>query len=150
MAREETALMAAQAEEQDGPACGGAAPVARAEHGVPPRQVSLRDRLRRRPPAALDGEPPTPCGRRFAVAGQAPATHGPGHRTRRDVEEAAVSITTVPIERLACPGCHEPVLDEPPAGWPHRAGRAPEFSHRDGSVLCPDGRGRFGEPVEVS
>ncbi|WP_145982662.1 MULTISPECIES: hypothetical protein [unclassified Pseudonocardia] len=58
-------------------------------------------------------------------------------------------ITTVPVERLVCPGCYEPVLDEPPSGWPDRAGRAPEFSHRDESVLCPDAAGGFGEPVEV-
>ncbi len=58
-------------------------------------------------------------------------------------------IDTASIEELACAGCHESVLDEPPTGWPAAAGQAPEFSHRDGSVLCPDARGRIGEPVEV-
>ena len=56
---------------------------------------------------------------------------------------------TASIEGLACAGCHESVLDEPPIGWPAAAGQVPDFSHRDGSVLCPDARGRIGEPVAV-
>lgn len=54
----------------------------------------------------------------------------------------------VDLEALVCPGCGDPVAGEPPTGWPAGAGRAPEFSHRDGSVLCPDVSGRIGEPVE--
>ena len=61
----------------------------------------------------------------------------------------------MPVDRLVdptvliCPGCHEPVIGEPPQGWPASAGRVPEFSHPDGSVLCLDGAGRIGEPVEA-
>lgn len=51
--------------------------------------------------------------------------------------------------RLVCPGCHERAEGAPPVGWPDRAGRRPDFSHRDGSVLCPDARGRVPEPVEA-
>ncbi|RZT87341.1 hypothetical protein EV383_4260 [Pseudonocardia sediminis] len=52
-------------------------------------------------------------------------------------------------DALVCPGCAEPAVGMPPLGWPAAAGRAPEFSHRDGSVLCPDQAGRIGEPVEA-
>lgn len=52
-------------------------------------------------------------------------------------------------DALVCPGCAEPVCAAPPSGWPARAGVAPEWSHRDGSVLCPDGLGRVPEPVEM-
>lgn len=52
-------------------------------------------------------------------------------------------------DALVCPGCAEPVRDVPPPEWPVRAGVAPDWSHRDGSVLCPDGRGRVPEPVET-
>lgn len=50
---------------------------------------------------------------------------------------------------LVCPGCADVVSCEPPLGWPASAGAAPSFSHRDGSVLCPDARGLVGEPVEA-
>lgn len=53
------------------------------------------------------------------------------------------------INELVCPGCRESVVDAPPSGWPASAGRRPEFSHRDGSVLCPDRNGRVPEPMEV-
>lgn len=55
----------------------------------------------------------------------------------------------IDVSALSCPGCQQSVTGEPPTGWPDRAGRPPEFSHRDGSVLCPDDRGRVPEPVEV-
>ena len=55
----------------------------------------------------------------------------------------------VDIDGLVCPGCWGPVVDAPPSGWPASAGRVPEFSHPDGSVLCPDAHGRVGEPVEA-
>lgn len=58
--------------------------------------------------------------------------------------------TGVDPDTLVCPGCAGRVLFEPPPGWPSRAGAVPEWSHRDGSVLCPDARGRVPEPVEVS
>lgn len=54
----------------------------------------------------------------------------------------------VDVSDLVCPGCAGPVVDAPPSGWPARAGRCPDFSHLDGSVLCPDGFGRVPEPVE--
>jgi hypothetical protein len=112
--------------------------------------VPLRDRPGRRPAAALDSDAPQLCGRRSAVEGQTSATHRSGRRPGYDDEkEAEMPIDTASIEELACAGCHESVLDEPPTGWPAAAGQAPEFSHRDGSVLCPDARGRIGEPVEV-
>lgn len=53
----------------------------------------------------------------------------------------------VEVTDLVCPGCAGPVADAPPSGWPARAGRPPEFSHLDGSVLCPDRLGRVPEPV---
>lgn len=53
-------------------------------------------------------------------------------------------------DALVCPGCHEVVVCAPPSGWPRRAGARPEFSHRDGSVLCPDSSGRVPEPVEMA
>ena len=56
----------------------------------------------------------------------------------------------VDVVDLRCPGCAGPVAAQPPSGWPRGAGVVPEFSHPDGSVLCPDGRGRIGEPVEVA
>ena len=55
----------------------------------------------------------------------------------------------VDVTDLVCPGCWSPVVDLPPAGWPARAGHLPEFSHEDGSVLCPDGAGRVPGPVET-
>lgn len=75
----------------------------------------------------------------------------------------AISLTVLPdisldddlpdlvdVSDLVCPGCAGPVVDAPPSGWPARAGRCPEFSHADGSVLCPDGMGRVPEPVEAA
>jgi hypothetical protein len=59
-------------------------------------------------------------------------------------------MTTVDISELVCPGCGDPVAATPPTGWPRAAGRRPEFSHLDGSVLCLDSRGRVGEPVEAA
>ncbi|MFG1637437.1 hypothetical protein ACGFKX_21645 [Pseudonocardia alni] len=56
----------------------------------------------------------------------------------------------VDVTDLVCPGCAGPVMDAPPSGWPVRAGRSPEFSHTDGSVLCPDRFGRVPEPVEAA
>ena len=64
-----------------------------------------------------------------------------------DTHELADDL--IDVEDLACPGCWGPVVDAPPSGWPARAGRVPEFSHPDGSVLCPDEQGRVGEPVEA-
>ena len=58
-------------------------------------------------------------------------------------------VESVDPEALVCGGCAEQVHHAPPVGWPTAAGQAPEFSHRDGSVLCPDSRGRVGEPVEA-
>ena len=55
----------------------------------------------------------------------------------------------VDIADLVCSGCWGPVLDVPPSGWPRSAGQPPQFSHPDGSVLCPDEHGRVGEPVEA-
>ena len=100
-----------------------------------------------------------PCAPYGAVAGQAPP---PGGRTDRPTtttyREISMTVTdttrpaatTVDPDALVCAGCAEPVRAEPPVGWPARAGAAPLFSHRDGSVLCPDERGRLGEPVEVT
>lgn len=51
---------------------------------------------------------------------------------------------------LVCSGCADVVSCEPPVGWPTSAGATPSFSHRDGSVLCPDSRGRVGEPIEAA
>ena len=70
--------------------------------------------------------------------------------TVTDTTPTAATTTTVDPDALVCAGCAEPVRAEPPVGWPARAGAAPLFSHRDGSVLCPDERGRLGEPVEVT
>ncbi|MFP5023519.1 hypothetical protein [Pseudonocardia phyllosphaerae] len=53
------------------------------------------------------------------------------------------------IGDLACPGCWGPVVDRPPLGWPGGAGESPDFSHTDGTVLCPDERGRVPEPVDA-
>lgn len=58
--------------------------------------------------------------------------------------------TEVDLDALVCPGCGEPAVGEPPSSWPAAAGAAPGFSHPDGSVLCPDGQGRVGEPVEAA
>ncbi|RZT89053.1 hypothetical protein EV383_6008 [Pseudonocardia sediminis] len=55
----------------------------------------------------------------------------------------------IDVTDLVCPGCWEPVVDASPSGWPARAGSAPEFSHPDGSVLCPDQIGRVPDPVEA-
>ncbi|MDN5916089.1 MAG: hypothetical protein L0I76_13470 [Pseudonocardia sp.] len=60
------------------------------------------------------------------------------------------AVRGVDPDALLCPGCHETAVCAPPSGWPERAGARPEFSHRDGSVLCPDGRGRVPEPVEAT
>ena len=54
---------------------------------------------------------------------------------------ACAASTTVGAEDLVCPGCGYMAVPEPPIQWSAAAGRAPEFSHRDGSVLCPDGCG---------
>lgn len=59
-------------------------------------------------------------------------------------------IDLVDVTELVCPGCAGPVVDAPPSGWPASAGRCPDFSHLDGSVLCPDGFGRVPEPVEAA
>ena len=102
-----------------------------------------------------------PCAAEAAVAEQTPP---PGNRvdqpttasireismTLTDTTQPAPTTTTVDPEELVCAGCTEPVRCDPPVGWPTRAGMAPMFSHRDGSVLCPDERGRLGEPVEVT
>lgn len=146
-ARGEVAPMAAAAEQQGRPAGGG---TVRAGHGAHLRPAPSRDRPSRRPAAALDSDAPQLCGRRSAVEGQTSATHRSGRRPGDDDEKEAEMLSdTASIEGLACAGCQASVLDEPPTGWPVAAGRAPEFSHRDGSVLCPDARGRIGEPVEV-
>lgn len=55
----------------------------------------------------------------------------------------------VDLAALVCPGCGGAVAGVPPSGWPARAGLAPQFSHPDGSVLCPDEFGRVPEPVEA-
>lgn len=68
--------------------------------------------------------------------------------TTTDTRTEPPATATVDLDALVCPGCDDPVTGEPPTGWPTGAGRAPEFSHRDGSVLCPDSSGRIGEPVE--
>lgn len=100
------------------------------------------------------------CAAEAAVAGQTPP---PGDRADRptttsfreismtitDTTHPATTTTTVDAEALVCAGCAEQVRCDPPVGWPIRAGVAPMFSHRDGSVLCPDAHGRLGEPVEV-
>ncbi|OLM28281.1 hypothetical protein Ae717Ps2_6620 [Pseudonocardia sp. Ae717_Ps2] len=62
---------------------------------------------------------------------------------------ASAVSTAVRAEDLVCPGCGSTAVPEPPIQWPAAAGQAPEFSHRDGSVLCPDARGRITEPVEI-
>ncbi|WP_344027600.1 hypothetical protein [Pseudonocardia kongjuensis] len=59
-------------------------------------------------------------------------------------------IDLVDVTDLVCPGCARPVVDGPHSGWSASAGRCPEFSHLDGSVLCPDGVGRVPEPVEAA
>lgn len=56
----------------------------------------------------------------------------------------------VEVTDLVCPGCTGPVVDAPPSRWPASAGQRPEFSHADGSVLCPDGFGRVPDPVEAA
>ena len=65
-----------------------------------------------------------------------------------DMQEPVTGL--VELDDLICPGCFEPVLGERPLGWPATAGVCPEFSHPDGSVLCPDAGGAIGEPVEAS
>lgn len=55
----------------------------------------------------------------------------------------------VELDELVCNGCGSCVRPESPVGWPASAGVAPEFSHGDGSVLCPDEHGRIGEPLEI-
>ena len=69
--------------------------------------------------------------------------------TEMSIVDSAPPSGRVELGGLVCPGCGDPVADAAPSGWPARAGRAPEFSHRDGSVLCPDGRGRVPEPIEA-
>lgn len=59
------------------------------------------------------------------------------------------SVWSVELSDLVCPGCGGSVVDAPPSGWSARAGRSPDFSHPDGSVLCPDSSGRVPEPVEA-
>lgn len=66
------------------------------------------------------------------------------------VTDIARQSVEVEPDDLVCPGCAEQVACAPPSGWPERAGARPGFSHRDGSVLCPDSRGRVPEPVEAS
>ncbi|ANY06566.1 hypothetical protein [Pseudonocardia sp. HH130630-07] len=66
------------------------------------------------------------------------------------VDLADDPVDLVDVTDLVCPGCTGPVVDAPPSGWSARAGRCPEFSHLDGSVLCPDGFGRVPEPVEAA
>lgn len=52
-------------------------------------------------------------------------------------------------DTLVCAGCAEPVECAPRIHCSGELGPVPEFSHRDGSELCPDGDGVPGEPVEV-
>ncbi|NIB31471.1 hypothetical protein HBB16_06460, partial [Pseudonocardia sp. MCCB 268] len=138
---------AARAEEQDGPRLRRAA-----SGGLERSTASLPSSAATRS-VAPDGLRPhwTASLRRraapSAAAGQAPATHGLATDPPRR-RGAAMPITTVPIERLACPGCHEPVLDELPSGWPDWGRTMPEFSHRDGSVPAWT-TGAVREPVEV-
>jgi hypothetical protein len=50
-------------------------------------------------------------------------------------------------EALVCAGCHEHVCGELPAADPAVGA---EFSHRDGSTLCADKRGRACGPIEAT
>jgi hypothetical protein len=50
----------------------------------------------------------------------------------------------VELDELICPGCGEQVNDQPPADL------VSEFSHHDGSALCPRPGGEPAEPIEVS
>jgi hypothetical protein len=57
----------------------------------------------------------------------------------------------VELDELICPGCGEQVNNQPPADQP--AAEVPlvsEFSHHDGSALCPRPGGAPAEPIEVS
>ncbi|WP_145981251.1 hypothetical protein [Pseudonocardia sp. HH130629-09] len=53
-------------------------------------------------------------------------------------DEQLTTPDLVHLDDLICPGCGDHVIGDPPLGWDASAGLAPEFSHRDGSVLCPD------------
>ncbi len=55
----------------------------------------------------------------------------------------------VDADSLSCPGCGETVTAEPPLLPGLGAWRGAGFSHRDGFELCPDGRGRVCDPIEV-
>ncbi|WP_143105372.1 hypothetical protein [Pseudonocardia ammonioxydans] len=158
---EEFALRAGWAESTDGPVIGETASrPARVQHGQSPRQgrcASRRDR-----PAAGPGRRASEATRASRRGGGADAaTRGRVDRLTSTEREISVdTITkhnTIPepsdglldLTELVCPGCWDPVVDGPPPGWPARAGRAPDFSHPDGSVLCPDEYGRIGEPIEA-
>ncbi len=113
--------------------------------------------------AALELEPRRPCAPDGAVAGQAPPPGGRADQPTTNVsrEDSVISsevhsefrggsvVGRVDPDALVCAGCAEPAVGMPPVDWPANAGQAPEYSHRDGSVLCPDAAGRIGEPVEV-
>jgi len=63
------------------------------------------------------------------------------HRPRRFVNP----------EDLICPGCGEQVRCEPPGYWVVAHGPRPDFSHPDGSALCPaSANGRPVEPIEIT
>ena len=55
----------------------------------------------------------------------------------------------VEVDTLTCPGCHDTAIPEPPSVPALGALAGGEFSHRDGSDLCPDRRGRVGDPIEA-
>ncbi len=51
---------------------------------------------------------------------------------------------------LICPGCGEQVCPQPPVRLDASAGPGtPQFSHRDGTALCPAVDGTSCEPVEI-
>ncbi len=54
----------------------------------------------------------------------------------------------VEADALTCPGCHETAIPQRPTVSGLGAAGA-EFSHRDGSELCTDGRGLACDPMEV-
>jgi hypothetical protein len=50
---------------------------------------------------------------------------------------------------LICPGCGEQVNGQPPTDYLAGEGpRTPDFSHHDGSALCPRSDGAPAEPIE--
>ncbi len=55
----------------------------------------------------------------------------------------------VDADTLTCPGCRDTAIPQRPtvSGLDTAAGA--EFSHRDGSELCLDGRGRVCDPMEA-